>query len=67
MQFIPPLRDPIVATHEWRNKEEAETIDRVKGGRRRPGVVFDMPGDDDPPEPPSGAVPIKKKLSRRRP
>jgi hypothetical protein len=60
--FIPPLRDPIVAAHEWVASEEADTRARTKR-RRRPGVVFDM--EEDPPEPPPGTAP-KKKLSRRR-
>lgn len=61
--FIPPpLRDPVIAAHEWRNKEEADARGRAKERRRRPGVTFDMDQD----EPPPGTVPSKKKLSRRR-
>lgn len=36
----PPVRDPMKATEEWRNKEEAETL--PNGKVRRPGVVFDV-------------------------
>ncbi|KAH9926224.1 uncharacterized protein B0H18DRAFT_1007067, partial [Fomitopsis serialis] len=39
-RLSPPLRDPQTATHDWRNKEEAEF--RGRGTRRRrPGVTFD--------------------------
>ena len=38
----PPLRDPIEATQEWRNREEAEVLSRVNHRRQRPGVVFDV-------------------------
>lgn len=55
----PPIRDPLVATQEWRNREEAEMRSSAKERRQRPGIVFDM--EEDPPEP----VP-RKKLSRRR-
>ena len=56
-----PLRDPLVAAHDWVAAEEAEMRNRAKR-RRRPGVVFEV--DEDPPEPLPGAP--KKKLSRRR-
>ena len=39
----PPVRDPYVATEEWRNNVEADNTDRGAGRRRRPGVVFDIP------------------------
>ncbi|KAF7984019.1 hypothetical protein HWV62_17521 [Athelia sp. TMB] len=63
MPFIPSPRDPIVATQEWRNREEEESRARPKDRRRRPGVVFDV-ADDGPP----ATAPPKKKLSvsRRR-
>lgn len=38
----PPLRDPIKATQEWRNREEAEVLSRANYRRQRPGVVFDV-------------------------
>jgi hypothetical protein len=38
----PPVRDPMVAAQEWRNKEEAELRARGTGKRRKPGVVFDV-------------------------
>ncbi|OBZ75097.1 hypothetical protein A0H81_04190 [Grifola frondosa] len=41
----PPLRDPMVAAQEWRNKEEAEFRDRGTWRRRRPGVTFDVAED----------------------
>jgi len=55
----PPIRDPLVATQEWRNREEAEMRSHTKERIRRPGIVFDM--EEDPPEPAP-----RKKLSRRR-
>ena len=47
-RLSPPLRDPQTATQEWRNKEEADFIDRGTWRRRRPGVTFDV--DADTPE-----------------
>ncbi|GBE81992.1 hypothetical protein SCP_0403680 [Sparassis crispa] len=41
----PPLRDPLVAAQEWRNKEEANQLDRGTWRRRRPGVTFDVEED----------------------
>ncbi|KAH9951926.1 hypothetical protein B0H21DRAFT_714886 [Amylocystis lapponica] len=38
----PPLRDPVIAAQEWRNREEAELAGRGTYRRRRPGVVFDV-------------------------
>lgn len=40
----PPLRDPRLATEEWRNKEEAgaRALAKAKRRRQRPGVVFDV-------------------------
>ncbi|KAI0720983.1 hypothetical protein C8T65DRAFT_548860, partial [Cerioporus squamosus] len=37
----PPLRDPMTAAQEWRNKEEYEQYGRGTLRRRRPGVTFD--------------------------
>lgn len=54
----PPLRDPYTATREWTDMEEAENRRRAKGGRRKPGVTFDVDLD----EPLGGKG--KKKLSR---
>lgn len=44
----PPLRDPLVAAQEWRNKEEAAMRDRGTARRVRPGVVFDV--EEEHPE-----------------
>ncbi|KAI0928559.1 hypothetical protein AcV7_008982 [Taiwanofungus camphoratus] len=44
----PPLRDPMVAAREWRNKEEAELTGRGTLRIRRPGVTFDV--EEDLPE-----------------
>lgn len=43
----PPLRDPLVATREWRKLEAAEVRARGDGKvrRQRPGVVFDVAED----------------------
>ncbi|CCM02356.1 uncharacterized protein FIBRA_04451 [Fibroporia radiculosa] len=41
-RLSPPLRDPMLATQDWRNKEEAEFADRGTWRRRRPGVTFDL-------------------------
>ncbi|KAF8163233.1 hypothetical protein B0H34DRAFT_672281 [Crassisporium funariophilum] len=40
----PPMRDPMAATEEWRNKEEADVHarTRIRKRRQRPGVVFDV-------------------------
>ncbi|KAA1474936.1 hypothetical protein DENSPDRAFT_804984 [Dentipellis sp. KUC8613] len=37
----PPQRDPVQATQDWRNREEAEIRDRGSHRRRRPGVTFE--------------------------
>ncbi|KAH9842642.1 uncharacterized protein C8Q71DRAFT_213588 [Rhodofomes roseus] len=47
-RLSPPLRDPMTAAQEWRNKEEADFADRGTWRRRRPGVTFDI--DPDAPE-----------------
>lgn len=47
-KLIPPQRDPQQATFAWRNKEEAETRQRGKARRRRPGVHFE--GYEDHPQ-----------------
>ncbi|KAG2041747.1 hypothetical protein BDR03DRAFT_945551 [Suillus americanus] len=44
----PPSRDPMVATSQWRDREEAEQKRRKKS-RPRPGVTFDV--EEDPPDP----------------
>ena len=44
----PPLRDPILATQEWRNNEERDMEYRGTHRRRRPGVTFDLSEDDVP-------------------
>ena len=54
----PPLRDPLVAAQEWRNREEYEQQVRGKIRRRRPGVTFDV-AEDVPEE---GRVPLQKSL-----
>lgn len=41
----PPLRDPVVATHEWRDREEADIARARREGKQRrprPGVVFNV-------------------------
>ena len=40
---MPPQRDPLLATQEWRKREAAEA--RAKVRRQRPGVVFDVAED----------------------
>jgi hypothetical protein len=47
-KLLPPQRDPQQATYAWRNKEEAEAIQRGKVRRRRPGVHFE--GYEDHPQ-----------------
>ncbi|KAI0328583.1 hypothetical protein GY45DRAFT_1306577 [Cubamyces sp. BRFM 1775] len=54
----PPLRDPLVAAQEWRNREEYEQQVRGKIRRRRPGVTFDV-AEDLPDE---SRVPLQKSL-----
>jgi hypothetical protein len=44
----PPSRDPMVATSQWRDREEAEQKRRKKS-RPRPGVTFDV--EENPPDP----------------
>ncbi|KAG6332815.1 hypothetical protein ID866_6270, partial [Astraeus odoratus] len=64
---FPPIsvRDPMAATSEWRDKEEAERRERKPGKIRRPGVTFDVA--EDPPEPPGGLASKKgTKLVRRK-
>ncbi|CAL1704389.1 unnamed protein product [Somion occarium] len=41
----PPLRDPVIATVDWRDREEAEQSIRKSSRRRRPGVTFDVDPD----------------------
>ncbi|KAI0670279.1 hypothetical protein C8Q78DRAFT_114093 [Trametes maxima] len=54
----PPLRDPLTAAHEWRNKEENEQQGRGTVRRRRPGVTFDI--EEEVPE--DGRAPVQKSL-----
>ncbi|KAI0647153.1 hypothetical protein C8Q79DRAFT_607604 [Trametes meyenii] len=54
----PPLRDPMTAAQEWRNKEENEQQGRGTVRRRRPGVTFDV--TEEVPE--DGRVPVQKSL-----
>lgn len=41
----PPLRDPVVATYDWRNREEAGQMAKGTLRRYRPGVTFDFEED----------------------
>lgn len=61
----PPFRDPMVATSQWRDREEAEQKRRKKS-RPRPGVTFDVA--EDPPDPYPGATGRQKgaRLVRRK-
>ncbi|KAI8998540.1 hypothetical protein BD414DRAFT_575055 [Trametes punicea] len=54
----PPLRDPLMAAQEWRNREEQQQETRGTARRRRPGVTFDV-GDEVPED---GRVPLQKSL-----
>ncbi|KAI0362226.1 hypothetical protein OH77DRAFT_1491666 [Trametes cingulata] len=54
----PPLRDPMTAAQEWRNREEHEQQVRGTLRRRRPGVTFDV--SEEVPE--DGRVPVQKSL-----
>ncbi|KAI0375004.1 hypothetical protein BV20DRAFT_934875 [Pilatotrama ljubarskyi] len=54
----PPLRDPMTAAQEWRNREEHEQQVRGTLRRRRPGVTFDV--SDEVPD--DGRVPVQKSL-----
>ncbi|KAH9050704.1 hypothetical protein EDB84DRAFT_1258929 [Lactarius hengduanensis] len=47
-KLLPPQRDPQQATYVWRNKEEAEAVQRGGARRRRPGVHFE--GYEDHPQ-----------------
>ncbi|KAG8217803.1 hypothetical protein J3R82DRAFT_5967 [Butyriboletus roseoflavus] len=61
--IIPPgIRDPLIATSEWRDREEAERRERRTHRIRRPGVTFDV--EEEPPSPAPGAM-KRKKLIRR--
>ncbi|KAG9318772.1 hypothetical protein JVU11DRAFT_871 [Chiua virens] len=63
-RIIPPaVRDPLIATSEWRDREEAERRDRRKNRIRRPGVTFDV--EEEPPSPAPGTSSKRKKLVRR--
>ncbi|CDO71227.1 hypothetical protein BN946_scf184863.g23 [Trametes cinnabarina] len=52
----PPLRDPLAAAYEWRNREEHDQQLRGTGRRRRPGVTFDV--EEEVPE--DGRAPVQK-------
>ncbi|KAL7283480.1 hypothetical protein ACG7TL_002913 [Trametes sanguinea] len=54
----PPLRDPLTAAYEWRNREEYDQQLRGTVRRRRPGVTFDV-GEEVPED---GRVPVQKSL-----
>lgn len=41
-RLSPPLRDPVIAAQEWRNREEADQMYRGTLRRRRPGVTFEV-------------------------
>lgn len=61
LPIIPPdVRDPLVATSEWR---EAERRERRTHRIRRPGVTFDV--EEEPPSPAPGTASKRKKLVRR--
>lgn len=61
--IIPPgIRDPLIATSEWRDREEAERRERRTHRIRRPGVTFDV--EEEPPSPAPGTT-KRKKLVRR--
>ncbi|KAF8503490.1 hypothetical protein F5888DRAFT_993249, partial [Russula emetica] len=47
-KLLPPQRDPQQATYAWRNREEAEALQRGNARRRRPGVHFE--GYEDHPQ-----------------
>ncbi|KAF7294991.1 Phosphatidylserine synthase [Mycena indigotica] len=57
---LPPVRDPMTATQDWRNHEETQIKARGKRRRRRPGVVFDVAED------PSEEYKPKPKMRARR-
>ncbi|KAJ3002673.1 hypothetical protein NUW54_g5720 [Trametes sanguinea] len=52
----PPLRDPLTAAYEWRNREEYDQQLRGTVRRRRPGVTFDI-GEEVPED---GRAPVQK-------
>lgn len=41
LEQLPPQRDPLQAVYAWRDREEAETRQREKARRPRPGVHFE--------------------------
>lgn len=62
----PPIRDPMLATTEWRDREEAERREQKRGKILRPGVTFDV-ADDPPPTGTSskrGAKLVRRKSGR---
>ncbi|TFY81766.1 hypothetical protein EWM64_g2247 [Hericium alpestre] len=48
-KLYPPSRDPVQATYDWRNREEAELHARGAHRRRRPGVTFEGQYIEDHP------------------
>ncbi|TFK29866.1 hypothetical protein FA15DRAFT_183853 [Coprinopsis marcescibilis] len=44
---LPPVQDPIAAAEKWRNSEEAKFKESTKTRRSRPGVVVQVPVDED--------------------
>lgn len=56
----PPLRDAILATQEWRNKEATELFVSGRKRRHRPGVTFDCPEDIAPAD----IVPSRLRVTR---
>jgi hypothetical protein len=58
---VPPFRDPVQATHDWRNRAEADEGVRGSSRRRRPGVTFDV--YEDQPQAEDHRVPY---VHRRR-
>lgn len=61
--MLPGVRDPLVATSEWREREEADRRERKTHRVRRPGVTFDL--EEEPPSPAPGTSSKRKKLVRR--
>ncbi|KAF8509280.1 hypothetical protein JB92DRAFT_542897 [Gautieria morchelliformis] len=56
----PPLRDAILATQEWRNKEATELFVSGRKRRHRPGVTFDCPEDIAPAD----IIPSRLRVAR---
>ena len=60
---MPPVRDPMLAASEWRDKSEAEQQKRKKN-RFRPGVTFDVEEDPPHPEKQKGTRLVRRKSGR---